>query len=176
MLIREVRRGCPGDPALFHHGCSTTRAAREFSNASPNYRSITRRAQSEASWRAFAMKSSPPPAVAIQRLSALSSWEPALLRRPPSCSMLPRDCRVKCSTHRWMLSSDALDVACDTIGNSLPGVCISPIVAKLCNRSAPARIVQRNYVGVIHRFKHWQLRTRRGTDDSSQSQRPVAIW
>jgi L-histidine Nalpha-methyltransferase len=27
------------------------------------------------------------------------------------------------------VSSDALDVACDTIGNSLPGVCISPIVA-----------------------------------------------
>jgi len=62
------------------------------------------------------------------------------------------------------VSPDALDVACDTIASSLPDVC------------ARARILRRNYAGIIHRFEYGQLHTRRGANDSSQSQGPTAIW
>ena len=72
------------------------------------------------------------------------------------------------------VSSDALDVACETIATSLPEVCCIADRSELCNASAPARILQRNNAGIIHRFKHRKLHTRRGADDSSQSERPTA--
>ena len=74
------------------------------------------------------------------------------------------------------VSSDALDVACETIATSLPEVCIIADCSELCNTSAPARILRRNNAGIIHRFKHRQLHTRRGANDSSQSRGPTAIW
>ncbi len=72
------------------------------------------------------------------------------------------------------VSSDALDVACETIATLLPEVCSIADCSELCDTSSPARILQRNNVGIIHRFKHGQLHTRRGANDSSQSQGPTA--
>ena len=49
--------------------------------------------------------------------------------RRPSCSMRPRDCRARCYLFRWMCRPMGLDVACESIANSLPEISVSPIVS-----------------------------------------------
>ena len=157
MLVREVRRGLPGDPVLFRHGCSTTRVAPEFSNEItelPEYYPTRTERSILASFCDEIIAAACPgnsEAVRVVELGAGTASKTTILldaaaRLQSEVLYAPVD-----------VSSDALDVACETIGTSLPGVCISPIVANYVTRSAPARIVQRNYVGVIHRFKHRQL-------------------
>ncbi len=100
-----------------------------FSNASHNSRSITQRAQNATSWRSFcdeiiaAACPDKSKAVRLVELGAGTASKTAILldaaaRLQSEVLYAPVD-----------VSSDALDVACETIATSLPEVCISPIVA-----------------------------------------------
>ena len=68
------------------------------------------------------------------------------------------------------VSPDALEVACETIATSLPEVFSIADCSELCDASAAARILRWNNAGIIHRFEYRQLQTRRGANDSSQSE------
>ena len=105
------------------------RAAPAFSNASRNSRSITRRAQSASILASFcdaiiaAACRDNSEALRVVELGAGTASKTTILldaaaRLQSEVLYAPVD-----------VSSDALDVACETIATSLPEVCISPIVA-----------------------------------------------
>ena len=130
MLIREVQRGLLRRPRslppwMFYDA----RGSRLFERITTTPGVLPHAHGAQTSWRGVAMRSSLPLVLTNQKLPCvLLSWERAPPRRPPSCSMLPRDCRVKCCTRRWTYLPMRLRCLRDD-RLALPEVCVSPIVA-----------------------------------------------
>ena len=170
MLIREVRRGLLRRPARFapwmFYDARGSRIFERITELPEYYPTRT----SATSWRAIAMPSSPPLVLVQSRSGAhCGAGCGHGVEDRASCSMLPRDCRSEVLYAPVDVSSDALDVACETIATSLPEVCRVADCGELRDPSATARTVRRNDAGVIHRFKHRKLHARGGPDNSWQS-------
>ena len=73
------------------------------------------------------------------------------------------------------VSSDALDVACETIATSLPEVCVSPIVANYVTDPPQLESFKGTTLGLYIGSSIGNFTPAGGADDSSQSQGSTAI-
>ena len=102
MLIREVQRGLLGRPRSLapwmFYDARGSRLFERITQLPEYYPTRTERNILASCCDAIIAAACPDKSEAV-RLVELGQAPP---RRPPSCSMPPRDCRVKCCTHRWM--------------------------------------------------------------------------
>ena len=150
------------------------RAAPAFSNASRNSRSTTQRARSAsilASCCDAIIAAACPDkseAVRLVELGAGTASKTTILldaaaRLQSEVLYAPVD-----------VSSDALDVACETIASSLPEVHLSPIVANYVTHPPQLESFDGTTLGLYIGSSIGNFDTRRGANDSSQSQRSAA--